>query len=79
MSAIVLDDDLKAKLNGLKETVEVQDATGRSVGHFVPHEEYVRLVYAWAKAEASDEELDRVRKETGGRTLSEIWKRLGRK
>jgi hypothetical protein len=79
MSKIVLDDELKAKLNGLDKTVEVEDTNGRLVGQFVPQEEYVKLVYAWAKSEVSDEELDRARKETGGRTLSEIWKRLGRK
>jgi hypothetical protein len=79
MSKIVLDDDLKAKLNGLNKTMEVEDGSGRLVGQFVPQEEYLKLIYAWAKAEVSDEELNRVRKETGGRTLSEIWSRLGRK
>ena len=79
MSKIVLDEQLKAKLDGLNRTVEVEDANGRLVGQFVPQEEYIKLVYAWAKSEVSDEELDRVRQETGGRTLSEIWKRLGRK
>ncbi len=77
MNQITLDDELKAELNGLTRTVEVRDTDGKTLGQFVPQDEYMRLLYAWAKAEVSEEEPDRVSRETGGRPLSEILKRLG--
>ena len=77
MGKIVLDDALKAKLNGLNQTVQVEDASGLAVGQFVPQEEYLKLLYAWAKAEVTDEELDRASREPGGMTLAEFMKQQG--
>lgn len=79
MSQIILDDDLKAKLNGLNRTVAVCDADGKTVGQFVPQDEYMKLLYAWAKTAVTDEELDEARRSGPGRPLSEILKRLGAK
>ena len=56
MSAITLDPELRARLNGLNEHLEVHDETGLTVGHFVPDEVYTRLLYSWAKQEFADEE-----------------------
>lgn len=75
---IVLDAELKAKLNGLSETVPVCEADGTTVGQFVPQDEYLRLLARWANAQVTDAELDRASRETGGRPLAEIWTRLGR-
>jgi hypothetical protein len=36
------------------------------------------MFYAWLKSHSTDEELDRISREPGGRTLAEIWQRLGR-
>ena len=80
MGKFIPDDDMRAKLGELGGVVEVCDPTGRTLGYFVPSvpsDSYTRAVYDWAKAEVSDEELDRASKETGGRTLAEIKKRLG--
>jgi hypothetical protein len=77
MSKIVLDDATRAKLAGLTGPVEVCAPDGKTIGLFVPSDDFTRSVYDWAKAEVSDEELDRVSRETGGRTLAEIKKRLG--
>jgi hypothetical protein len=77
MSKIILDDVMRAKLGGLTEPAEVCAPDGRTIGHFVPSDEYIKLVYAWAKAEVSDEELDRVSRESGGSSLAESKKRLG--
>lgn len=76
--AIVLDNDLKAKLNGLSETVPVCEPDGTTVGQFVPQDEYLRLLYRWANDQVTDEELDRASRETGGRPLGEIGRRPGR-
>lgn len=79
MGPITIDDELKAKLSGLAHGVELCGADGKPVGRFVPEEEYSKLVYAWAKAEATDEELNKARASGPGRPLAEIWKRLGAK
>ncbi|NLX98352.1 MAG: hypothetical protein GXY83_19515 [Rhodopirellula sp.] len=77
MTRVVLDDTVWDKL-AQAETVELCDPTGRRVGHFLSDELYRRLLYDWANAQISDEELDRRYREPGGRTLAEIWARLSR-
>ena len=77
MSKIILDAELKAKLNGLDKTMEVEDTNGRLVGQFVPQAEYMKLLYAWAKTLVTDEELNRAAAQTGGLPLTEVLKRLG--
>ena len=44
MSAILLDDDLKAKLNGLNQHIELRDASGKTVARFVPEDEYQAIL-----------------------------------
>ena len=79
MSRVHLDPDLKAKLNGLNEHLELCDADGRTVGHFLPEALYRHMVYQLAEAACpyTPEELARLDDETGGRTLAEIWRDLG--
>jgi hypothetical protein len=55
MSKITVDPDLKKKLNDLTDQVELCDANGSTLGHFLPTDIYQRLVYSWAKAEFVDE------------------------
>ncbi len=72
MSKIILDADLKARLNGLDEELELCDTDGRTLGHFIPPEMYRELMYAWAKAQfANEEELEKARQEPGGLTTAE--------
>jgi hypothetical protein len=80
MSKITLDPELKARLNGLNEQLELCDTDGRTLGHFLPAEVYEELFYAALAAECpySKEELKRSHKETGGRSLAEFWKSVGR-
>jgi hypothetical protein len=78
MSKLILDEALREKLNGLESTVEVYTEADQPVGYFVPRDEYLKLFYAWANAQVTDEELERADQEPGGRTLAEIWKSLGR-
>jgi hypothetical protein len=75
---VILDADLRAKLNGVNRQLELCDESGRTVGHFLPDDVYRQLLYTWANAQVTDEELDRASRETGGRPLAEIWRRLGR-
>lgn len=80
MSKLTLDPDLQSKLNGLNEPIEICEESGRTVGHFLPTAVYDELFYAALAAESphSKDELKRRHNETGGRSLAEIWKSLGR-
>jgi hypothetical protein len=77
MSKLIVDETLREKLNGLNEDIELCDPTGQTLGHFVPTEVYKKLLYTWLKAQITDEELERLKRQTGGRPLAEIWQRLG--
>jgi hypothetical protein len=76
MNRIVLDESTWEKLRGVHEVVEVCDQSGERVGHFLSDDLFRRLLYDWANAQVSDEELERRRQQPGGRTLAEIWARL---
>ncbi len=58
MGTIILDETLRARLNGMNETLEIRDEKGELVGRFVPEEEYMRMLYDWAKAEFAREEAE---------------------
>ena len=79
MSKITLDPVLRAKLNGLNQPLEICDADGHTLGHFLPADAYRRLLYAAVEAACphSPAELERRRNEGGGTSLSEFWKGLG--
>jgi hypothetical protein len=75
MSAITLDAELRARLSGLNEQLEVRDEAGRTVGHFVPQELYRQLLSSWGRAKFGDtadreQALQEVRTE-GGLTTAE--------
>ena len=79
MRAIVVDPELRVKLNGLDQEVEICDEAGRTVGHYVPEEMYQKMLYAAVEAACphSKEEIERRRNETGGTSLAEFWKSMG--
>jgi hypothetical protein len=79
MSKVILDPELRARLNGLNEQLEVCDESGRTLGRFVPEALYTRMLYAAAEAACpyTKEELQQFQQETGGRPLAELWKELG--
>jgi len=75
MNRVILDEASRAKLRGVDE-VELCDESGRPLGHFLSEELYRRLLFDWANAQISDEELERRRRQPGGRVLADIWARL---
>ncbi|MCI0461373.1 MAG: hypothetical protein L0Z62_30865 [Gemmataceae bacterium] len=79
MTTVILDEALKAKLNGMEQPLELRDEKGHLIGHFLPPAAYRKLLYAAVEAACpfSAEELERRRQETGGRPLAEIWQSLG--
>jgi hypothetical protein len=80
MTKVVVDESLRAKLNGLTEDIEMCDPAGHTLGHFVPQDLYKQMLYAWVESQCpyTKEELEEAAREEGGRTLAEIWKSLGR-
>jgi hypothetical protein len=78
MTKVTLDPQLRAKLNGLNEQLEICDEAGKTVGHFLPASVYMRLLYDAINARVTDEELRQADEEPGGCSLAEIWQRLGR-
>ena len=78
MTKVTVDESLRSKLNTFTEHVELCDASGRTIGHFLPEEVYRKLLYSSVEIPLSEEEMERRRREKGGRSLAEIWKSLGR-
>jgi hypothetical protein len=80
MGKLTLDAELRAKLNGLNEELEICDEAGRIVGHFVPAEIYQQLRYRQAEDRYPYTPAERQAHahQAGGRSLQEIWKSLGR-
>lgn len=76
MSIVVADEDLVAQLTAAG-SAELRDASGKPIGRFFTEEQFRRMVIEWAEANISTAELDAAFREGRGRTLQEIWKRLG--
>jgi hypothetical protein len=56
--------------------VVICDSSGATVGYFTPIEKYSPEMYAWARAQISDEELDRRAQEPDGGTTAEVLRRI---
>lgn len=76
MSKIVLDEDLRSRLNGLNDETEFCNEQGETVGFFVPADRHREFLYAWARTHVTDEEIEAGRQSGGGRPLSEILAEL---
>jgi hypothetical protein len=79
MTRITVDSELQAQLSALTGHVELCDATGESFGVFLSTADWERLMYAWAQAEFTDEEIERSEQEGGEHTLADILASLPRK
>lgn len=77
MSKVILDPELRDKLNGRNKPVGVCEPTVETVGHFVPEEMYLRLLYALVRDAVSKEELDAAAREPGGRSWADIRREQG--
>jgi hypothetical protein len=76
MSKVIVDPILSSKLNGLNTQIQFCDASGKTLGFFIPFEEYEKLVIEWAKLRYPAEELERIAQEPGERTTAEVLARL---
>jgi hypothetical protein len=55
------------------------DESGRTLGYYVPAPDQLRELYDWAKAQFTDEEIERARREPRGLTTAEVLARLKEK
>jgi hypothetical protein len=79
MSKVILDQELKTKLHGLREQIELCDTDGRTMGRCVPESVYQRLLYQLAESQRpalSEDEKTRRRQLTGNKSLAEVLQGL---
>jgi hypothetical protein len=76
MDKLILDPTIASIMRSATSEVELCDASGQTLGYFVPAAERERALYAWAAAQFTDEELERARREPDGLPLAEILKNL---
>ncbi|MHB1036468.1 MAG: hypothetical protein ACYC35_17430 [Pirellulales bacterium] len=72
MNKLVVDEPFRSKLQCVESRLELCDDAGNTLGFFVPVSEREGMLYAWARGEFSDEEIDRARAEPGGFSLAQI-------
>jgi hypothetical protein len=78
MSRIVLIDEQRSRLDGVRDATEVVDLSGNLVGHFLDATSYVKYLDNWEKEHAEEfAELDRRASDGDVGTLDELWKELG--
>jgi hypothetical protein len=79
MSKLVIDDAFGNTLGQFKVPVELCDRAGRTLGRFVPEGVVWQEILSGDNCPFTLQELAQMQQETGGRQLSEIWNRLGRR
>ena len=72
MNKIVIDKDLRTRLDNLDTELELCDESGHTLGYFVPTSETNPSLYESARCEFTEEEIESARKESGGLTISEV-------
>lgn len=75
MNRVVIADPFRSQLGELQSPVEFVDESGNRLGHFVP----APTATAPDQCPYTEQELERMRHEQGGKPLSEIWAALGAK
>ena len=76
MNRVLVDDDVRSKLDECRTQTELCDKEGRILGVFTPVADPDRKWYEWAKGRFSDEELERRCNEPGEKTTAEVLKAL---
>ena len=78
MSQVIVDDTMRARFDSYKTPVDICDRAGRVLGKFVPAQPPEKISAPADGCPYTEEQLDAMRKEAVGSSLSEIWKSLGR-
>jgi hypothetical protein len=78
MGKFVWGPELREQFTSLDEQIEVCDEAGTTLGHFLPEKLYQEMINVYLEKVFPKTEVDEALKQTGGRTLKDIWRRLGR-
>lgn len=76
MSKIVIDAETRAKLNGLRDRVELYDESGNLVGVCLPAEEYRQMAGGPGGFFTDEEIAEAMRQPLEGRPLADILRDL---
>lgn len=81
MGNIIIDSTFESQVSGVTQLTELKNSDGQSIGAFVPASQLQSIIYKIAGAQCpySPEEIKQSRFQTGGMTLAEFWKSVGRK
>jgi hypothetical protein len=79
MVSMIIDSQQQSKLNEASGPVHLVNEAGQIVRVALTPEEFLRYLHKTVEVPISQEEIERRSKNGGGRTLDEIWKRLGAK
>jgi len=74
MTTVVIDAVLRSKLGNLAESVQIEDESGRVLGHFLPI-----LDAPQREAQISQEEIELRLHHGGGRSFADIMQDLGKR
>lgn len=72
MTKIILEKSLQTKLGDLVGELELCDESGHTLGYYIPASKTDESLYAWARAQFTDEEIDGARQEAGGLTIDQV-------
>jgi hypothetical protein len=79
MERVIADAEGRVKLNGMNVQLEIADPNGKTVGFFVPPDEFHALMLARLSTEPSPDELEAARNEyrqRGGKPTADVMAHL---
>jgi len=78
MTRLVIDAQTWASLSGRNELLELCDASGRVLAYYQPAFRVGTVEAGKIRSPYTNEEIEELRHQTGGRTLAEFWREQGR-
>ena len=79
MTRLVIDVQTWDNLSSRNGMLELRDASGRILGYYRPAFRVGRVDGGKIHSPYTDEEIEALRHQSGGRTLAEFWKERGQK
>ncbi len=77
MTRLVIDAQTWDNLSGRNDMLELCDTSGRVLGYYQPAFRVGRVEGGKIHSPYTDEEIEALRHQNGGRTLTEFWKEHG--
>ena len=79
MTQVTVSSHLRTRLDAVESEAELLDESGELLGYFVAPQLHREMLLAWSRATVSDDELEQASRESGGRTVEEIWTDLAQR